>query len=491
MTNRDTSATAAHAAPAPCADLGDTRAWTSKRRDFLRILGYGAGAATLGPLVAACGSSSAQTTAEALREQLMRDEAFWTGVQNMFTLKPEKTYMNIGTAGSMPKLVLDVFDTENRKKAADSGNGYSNLLDLRRQVAPGFGVDPDELAFSANTSSGMCHAILGIDWQPGDVVVTTNHEHGGGDTPLKIAQNRYGIEVSRIDMPVGNNQTAATYVNLFDERVRALKAAGKRVRAMMWSSPTYKTGTMLPIADLMGVVKEHGLISIVDGAHLPGMMAYDYGALGMDFMSGAGHKWQCGPGSTGILIMRNKIRASNPLPLPKWYPVHTSSYSTRERTTNNTETFDIAASVTSCGSVHTPMFQALVNACQLWDSIGRKKIETYDLTLSAYLKEKIVERWGIDSLYSPKDDPKLVCALTSWNPFQNKADVMDSVKSAAFVSRLQAEYPQGLIIRNSGFEVIGAAAQHYAMRVSTHVWHDANDIDVLVDAMWDLSRKMA
>ncbi len=36
-------------------------------------------------------------------------------------------------------------------------------------------------------------------------------------------------------------------MNLFDERIRALKAQGKRVRAMMWSSPTYKTGTMLPI----------------------------------------------------------------------------------------------------------------------------------------------------------------------------------------------------------------------------------------------------
>jgi isopenicillin-N epimerase len=476
---------------APDAMPMDTSRWTNKRRDFLRMLGYGAGAATLGPILMACGSSNSATQAEVLRAQLVADEAFWTNVQNMFTLNPARTFMNIGTAGSMPKATLDLFDAENRKKAAESGNGYSNLLDLRRLAAPGFGVDADELAFSANTSSGMCHAILGIPWQAGDVVVTTNHEHGGGLTPLNIAKDRYGIEISMIPMPVGNNQTAATYQNLFDERIRALKAQGKRVRAVMWSSPTYKTGTMLPIAELMEVVKQHELISIVDGAHLPGMMAYDYGALGMDFMSGAGHKWQCGPGSTGILIMRNKIRASNPLPLPKWYPIHTSSYSTRERTTTATETFDIAASVTACGSVHTPLFQALVNACQMWDTIGRKKIETYDLTLSAYLKEKIVERWGIDSLYSPKDDPKLVCALTSWNPFRNKADVMDATKSGQFVTRLLNEYPQGLIIRNSGFEVIGSAAQHYAMRVSTHVWHDANDIDALVDAMWDLSGKMA
>jgi len=469
--------------------LGDTSQWTAKRRDFLRILGWGAGATALGPLVAACGSGNAQTAADALRVQLMQDEAFWTNVQNMFVLNPDKTFMNIGTAGSMPKLVLDVFDTENRKKAAESGNGYTNHLALRQAVAPSFGVDAEELAFAANTSSGMCHAILGLDWKAGDVVVTTNHEHGGGDTPLSIAKDRYGIEISRIAMPVGNNQTAATYVELFDKRVTELKAAGKNVRAMMWSAPTYKTGTMLPIADLMTVVKKHGLISIVDGAHLPGMMAYNYADLGMDFMSGAGHKWQCGPGSTGILIIRNKVRASNPLPLPKWYPVHTSSYNAADR---NTTSYDVAGSVTTCGSTHTPMFQALAQACQQWDGIGRKKIETYDLTLSSYLKERITERWGVDSLYSPKDDPKLLSALTSFNPFykKNKGDIMDSAKSNAFVARMLSDYPQHFIIRNANFAVIGAPQEHYGVRVSTHLWHDANDVDKLVDAMWDLANKM-
>lgn len=470
--------------------LPDTRGWNAKRRDFLRLLGYGAGTAALGPLLAACGDSNAQSASSSLRAQLVQDEAFWTNVQKMFILDPSRTFMNIGTAGSMPQMALDVFADENRKKAFESGNGYSNLLAQRQQVAPGFGVDADELAFSANTSSGMCHAILGIDWKRGDVVVTTNHEHPGGDVPLAIAAARYGIEISRIAMPVGNNQTAATYVSLFDERVRQLKAQGKTVRAMMWSAPTYKTGTMLPIADLMGVVKTHGLISIVDGAHLPGMMAYDYGALGMDFMSGAGHKWQCGPGSTGFLVIRNKIRASNPLPLPKWYPIHTSTFVAQERANSPTATYDVAASVTACGSVHTPMFLALVEACRQWDAIGRKKIETYDLALSAYLKEKIVERWGVDSLYSPKDDPKLVSALTSFNPFPVATDVMNAAKSNAFVARMLSDYPQRFVIRNANFSVIGAPSDHYGVRVSTHLWHDANDIDLLVDAMWDLSRKI-
>ncbi len=81
----ETSPVAARAADGIERAVAEPR-WSAKRRDFLRLMG--AGAATLGPLVAACGSSGAQTAAEALREQLVRDEAFWTGVQDMFILKP-------------------------------------------------------------------------------------------------------------------------------------------------------------------------------------------------------------------------------------------------------------------------------------------------------------------------------------------------------------------------------------------------------------------
>jgi isopenicillin-N epimerase len=82
-------------------------------------------------------------------------------------------------------------------------------------------------------------------------------------------------------------------------------------------------------------------------------------------------------------------------------------------------------------------------------------------------------------------------ALTSFNPFRNKSDVMDSAKSSQFVARLASDYTQGFSIRNSGIAVSGAASAHYGLRVSTHIWHDANDIDAFVDAVWDLSGKMS
>jgi len=458
--------------------------WSRKRREFLRALGGSAAAAVL----SACGGPMAEDP----RAQLLRNEAFWDEMEMRFTLRTDPVYMNVGTAGSIPREVLALFDRENRAIAQDPTYGYlnaqANLDGIRARLAPSFGVEMDEVALTGNTSSGLCHAILGLDWHAGDVVVTSNHEHPSGNIPLMIARDRYGIEIERVEVPVGNAQSAETYMELFDSRIRALRGKGRRVRAMLWSAPTYQTGTLLPLAELMEVVKAHELVSIVDGAHLLGMMDLDYGALGMDFMATAGHKWQCGPGSTGILIVRNQLRASNPLPLPDWYPVHTSdlSYTAAER-----GSYDIGARISTCGGLCIPMFQALAAACVMWDEIGRGQIQNYSLGLASYLKERIAERWGSRALYSPKDDPRLLTALTSFNPFKAPDDIMAQTKSDEFVARLLHDIEPGFIVRNVNFPVSGAAAEHWGIRISTHLWHDTRDIDHLVEAMDEVSRKMA
>jgi isopenicillin-N epimerase len=490
----------------------DMAGWSPQRRGFLRAVSAGAGMMALGPLVG-CGSSNASPQSDSIKMSLMQDQQFWTDVQGAFTLNAEKTFMNIGTAGSMSKRVQDRFDLENRAYARESLNGYGSFATERTAAAPGFGVDPDELVFSGNTSDGMCHAVLGVDWKAGDVIITTNHEHPGGNVPMQIAADRYGVEIVRVLMPVGTSaymppgggtgatHNAQTYINLFDAKISEVRAQGKRVRAMVWSSPTYKTGTLLPIRKLVQLAIARStaadpIITIVDGAHLPGMKALNYASEGMDFMAGAGHKWQCGPGSTGILIVRNKVRATaNPLPLPKYWPVVTSAYPPttpagaqwQVRATGPTATYDIASIISSCGSKHAPLFKSLAEACKQWDEIGRAKIQTYTDTLSKYLKTLIVDRWGsADVLYSPNDD-ELACALTSFNPFITRSRITSSATSTAFVNTLLTKY--GFVVRNVNVPIgtIDPATQptdHWPIRISTHLWHDAADVERLVDAMW-------
>ncbi len=509
----------------------DLSNWTPKRRGFLKMAAALGGTATLGGLVG-CGGSNAQSAGDALRAQLLADASFWTSVQQRFALNPQKLFMNIGTAGSMPRTVLDRFTTENLDYAVESRSGYSNFLTQRTAIArgtgtlagAGFGVDPDELVVSYNTSDGMSQILGGIAWERGDVVITTNQEHPGGDVPLAIARDRYGLIVRRVVLPVGNGFTPQQYADLFATEIDAARAAGQRVRALMWSSPTFLTGTNLPIRRIVQVAIAKStptapIITICDGAHLPGMMAYNFAELGVDFMAGAAHKWQCGPGSTGILIIRNKVRPQfNPLPLPAWFPVTTSSlsgtgnatlvidganpasqkllvgtvpWSSRAGSTAAAAVFDIGSVVQSVGSKHVPLINGVAEACKMWDELGRKRIETYVLTLSSYTKARITEIWGTDvGLYSPNDQPELATALTCFDPYAGLPRGADAIASSTtsgqLVSRLSTE--DNIVIRNTTVPVPTArgattTVNRYPMRLSTHLWHDPDDVDRALSAI--------
>lgn len=78
----------------------------------------------------------------------------------------------------------------------------------------------------------------------------------------------------------------------------------------------------MPLSDL--AISE-GIHTLVDCAHATGMFDLDFHALGADFIAVSGHKWQCGPGGTGIWYIRNQTESNPPL-LPNFYPTRTSAY---------------------------------------------------------------------------------------------------------------------------------------------------------------------
>ncbi|WP_424216474.1 aminotransferase class V-fold PLP-dependent enzyme (plasmid) [Streptomyces sp. BI20] len=452
----------------------------ASRRGFLTAAGAGAAVVGLGGLGLAGAGTAAAASAPARAAG-----ARWPGLE--FTLDPALLHMNVGTVGSPPVRALDAVDTELRRIARDAVSGYGEFTDLRRQIAPGFGCDPDELALADNTTDGLCKILAGLDWRPGDEIVTTDHEHSGGESPLRVLRDRYGVVLRRVAVPVGNAQRAEDYVRLFAEQINT------RTRALFFSAPTFTTGTMLPIRRLAALAQRHELISIVDGAHLPGMMAYEYRTLGVDFLAGAGAKWQCGPSGNGVLYVRNKVDPRyNPKPLPTfWTPVSMQypEQGLKPRTDGAKESYDIGGLLSGIGNRQLANFEGFRTVCAAWDAIGRRRIEEYVLRLSARLKEGIAERWGVRALYSPKDDPELVSALSSFDPHAASGRITDEGASKEFVSRMRADH--AIVVRATSCAVPGSEERHHPIRVSTHLFHEEADVDRVLDAMWRVSRAMA
>jgi selenocysteine lyase/cysteine desulfurase len=433
---------------------------------------------------------------------------FWKRVRAEFVLTNRYTYMNVGTTGSTPRSVLQAYDRDNYAVAEDPRNrlGNENLPSsfsvplVREQLAQSYGCGPDEVVASANTTNAMTLTLNGLKLQAGDVVITTNQEHPGLLAPLQILMDRRGVQVVQVKLPVGEPQSVEQYVQLFRN---AIATYGSSVKLLAFSAPTFTTGTMLPIRELVDLSIEaylgRGWIihTLVDGAHASGMFNLNFNELDPDFMCCSGHKWQCGPGATGVWYLRNQVRSSNPIPLPPIYPTDTSSYRNAEISGNSATVppspdgargYNVAQFMQDRGNPNFPALAALANVSAFWDAIGRDAIENYVVDdLGLYTKNRIADYWGAEALFSPRDEG-LRSALTSFTPFPDAPD--DKQDSDLFVTRLFEDY--GYYVRNTTTPVVqedGSVRNEYPIRISTHVFHDRRDVDGLIDAMIDLTQR--
>jgi selenocysteine lyase/cysteine desulfurase len=212
------------------------------------------------------------------------------------------------------------------------------------------------------------------------------------------------------------------------------------------------------------------------------MIALDFHDIGCDFYAGAGHKWQCGPGATGLLYMRN--HGEN---LPKFWPQNSSTYTFLAQPTGNLrEQYDIAYAMQYRGQANIAALLALVDACNMWERIGRDRIEAYVCDLSAYLKKALRKKFEGQGTFFCPDGPEFASGLTSFNPFD---EVIDGARLTNFVQRLQDEY--GYQARYTNFRILQDDLEDaYAIRISTHLFHNRRQLDGLVAAMHDLYGRM-
>ncbi|MEU6038444.1 aminotransferase class V-fold PLP-dependent enzyme [Actinomadura sp. NPDC047616] len=415
--------------------------------------------------------------------------ASWDHIRSLFTLRPGTVHLNTGTVGAMPHEVLDVHERVTREWTGSLRDVYPPTLypEYRAAIAGDFGVDQDEMVICHNSTEGMARVIAGLDLGEGDEALTTTHECYSVPSNLNLVHNRTGLTVRTITLPSGPDVRAEDIVELF------AAAVTPRTRVMFFAAVTLFTGTRMPVRALCDLAQRHGIVTVVDGALLPGMLDADLRALGVDFMTGSGSKFQCGPLGTGLLYVRNKvIPEHNPLPLPPFWPVISTWYPMLgpmpPRTTTRVETCNMGDYLQSAGSAGVARAAALTRACQMWNAIGRGRIERRIMELGDHARDRLAERFGERALYSPAD-PRLRSPLISFRPFRAPHDAWNPKKINTFVDRLEREHR--IWIRWIEFDVPGSPHMHYAARVCTHLFNTREEIDHAVDVMGRLADEMA
>ncbi len=295
------------------------------------------------------------------------DDAFWKEVRSRFLLRPGLVHMNSATIGATPRPVVSAFTDflweveSNPQDQVFGAAGEQRMEDVRARAASFLGADLDEVALTRNTTEGMNHIAQGLRLEPGDQILSTDHEHPGGSVCWEWLAERTGAEIVRIEMPA-----TATSADQVVELVK--RHLTPRTRVCSFSHVSTITGLVMPMAAIAEATRPRGILLVCDGAQAPGMLDVDVHALGVDTYASSSHKWMLAPKGSGLLYVRKEVQERvRPLPLRTGYQVYTASGGTRN-----------VAGILAHGV-----------AMDFHDTLGRDRVEARCRELRRHLREAL------------------------------------------------------------------------------------------------------
>ncbi|MBM3340669.1 MAG: aminotransferase class V-fold PLP-dependent enzyme [Betaproteobacteria bacterium] len=438
-----------------------------------------------------------------------RQSPVFEAFARQFSLDPKVVYLMAGQKGSQPDSVRKRYQEGLDQIARDPFPVHLEpTATTRERIARGYGASVDEIAISRNTTDALGQILMGIEWQRGDEILVTPMEHPAGLATVLRVSGRFGVKIVQWGVPVHRNATA-------DEVVEALKKRLKPgvTRVVFFSSPLWPNGERLPERRIAALAQAAGAITVADGAHYGGMIDPRLDESGIDFWAISGHKWQCGPGGTGIIYIRNRALAANPTPLPRFHIIRSSARDV-PFDGSRTESYDIGAAMSRYGFPESADWRALGDVCALWDEIGRARIQAWTHNLADYLRQRLVATFGEDALLQPTVDPALKSAIVCFNPFPDARRRTDPELNKRFRARLLQEYgfrisgggvgpegftrapdpqaaafPEGLV-PNRDPRTLAPKPFGVTLRANACVWNSPAQMDRFVAACEDLSRKM-
>jgi len=230
-----------------------------------------------------------------------------TDLRKLFLLRPDVIFLNHGSFGACPRPVFEryqAWQAELEQQPVEFlGRRFNDLMRSAREPLAAFvSADPDDLVYVPNATTGLNIVARSLRLQPGDQVLTTNHEYGALDRTWRFLCEKCGA--SYVNHPIALPVTSREQV------VEALWAGvTERTRVLFLSHITSPTALILPVADWVRRARKAGIITVVDGAHAPGQIPVDLSTLGADFYVGNCHKWMCAPKGSAFLHARREAQA--------------------------------------------------------------------------------------------------------------------------------------------------------------------------------------
>jgi isopenicillin-N epimerase len=288
----------------------------TSRRNFLSFAGKGLGLAalsvpTIGALVKEVEAAS-RRVAHLTPQQAAMDEDYWSIIQNAFTVTRGIINLNNGGVSPSPRIVTEALVRYIWQQEDATAYTMWQLLEpqsetIRTGLAEIFGCDREEIAITRNASESLEILLMGMDFKPGDEILTTTQDYPRMLTTLRQREKREGLVLKLIQIPVPPR-------NLNEITTAFERGLSNRTRLILIAHQINLTGQITPVKAVCDMARAKGIETIVDGAHSFGQFDFKQKDLGCDYFGTSLHKWLFAPKGTGLLyVKRDKIEKLWPL----------------------------------------------------------------------------------------------------------------------------------------------------------------------------------
>lgn len=222
-------------------------------------------------------------------------------IRDSFPAARKFTYLNTAAIGPMPTVTLDAV---NSQLAEVANGGSANLCDwmatkdrVRGLLASILGGRAEDIAWTRNTSDGLCAVAAGMKWTPGDNIVSFANEFPANFYPWRSVRDLFGVELRLCGQRDGRVD--------IDELCSLMD---RRTRLVAVSAVQYTSGHLLDLERIGRAARRHDSLFAVDIIQAFGAMPLDLPAQYIDVAAGAGYKWLCAPEGCGILYLNERAR---------------------------------------------------------------------------------------------------------------------------------------------------------------------------------------
>lgn len=366
----------------------------------------------------------------------------WAKVRSEFPALANWTFLNTATFGQLPRRTIAAVDAHFVRRDAQACADFMEWFDdadrIRGSIGRLINCQAGDVAFIPNASQALSLVIAGLDWKPGDRIVTLENEF----------PNHYYFPSHLRHRQV---EFVETNLDSFQQSITP------RTRLVVISTVSYSTGFRAPVDAISRFCRDRGVLLYVDGTQSVGALRFDTAAVQPDLFAVHGYKWLLSPNGAGFMYVSPRLRERLEPQVIGWRS-H-KDWRRPDQLHHGEPEFSTEAERYEGGMLSFPNIYAMGASIDLFLELGPETIEQRVLQLADRTRT-ILRDAGAQVLSDtlPHHDSQIVCAR--------------------FLERDASQ----LAIELKRKRVLVAARRGY-LRVSPHFYNDETDLAQLASAL--------